>query len=170
VSASSAAYDYEGYLVTHWPNGVQQRPAIVGSVIRTISHSGGESGTVAPAGAATALSLATVAPGLRVCLADTRRDHLFRVGESVPPLIQRFLDHLGLWQSFLDEGHCPSLRTLSAWGTPRLEGNEFFLHVYNTGWRLDRARFDRWLAAEAERRGAVPLIAKIHALTKDGEG
>jgi hypothetical protein len=43
-------YDYDGYLVPHWPNGVEQRPAIVGSVIRTIPHGGGEPGTVAPAG------------------------------------------------------------------------------------------------------------------------
>jgi len=34
-------YDYQGYLVPVWPNGVDQRPAIVGSVIRTATHSGG---------------------------------------------------------------------------------------------------------------------------------
>ena len=50
VGGEQWVYDYEGYLVSHWPNGVQQRPAIVGSVIRTIPHSGGEPGTVAPAG------------------------------------------------------------------------------------------------------------------------
>jgi hypothetical protein len=50
VNGEQWIYDYEGYLVNHWPNGVQQRPAIVGSVIRTIPHSGGEPGTVAPAG------------------------------------------------------------------------------------------------------------------------
>jgi hypothetical protein len=50
VGGEQWIYDYEGYLVSHWPNGVQQRPAIVGSVIRAISHSGGEPGTVAPAG------------------------------------------------------------------------------------------------------------------------
>ena len=33
-------YDYQGYLIPHWPNGVDERPAIVGSVIRTIPHSG----------------------------------------------------------------------------------------------------------------------------------
>jgi hypothetical protein len=43
-------YDYEGYLANHWPNGVQQRLAIVGSVIRTIPHSGSSPDTVAPAG------------------------------------------------------------------------------------------------------------------------
>jgi hypothetical protein len=50
VNGEKWIYDYEGYLVSHWPNGVQQRPAIVGSVVRTIPHSGGEPGTVAPAG------------------------------------------------------------------------------------------------------------------------
>lgn len=50
VNGEQWIYDYEGYLVSQWPNGVQQRPAIVGSVIRTIPHSGGEPGTVSPAG------------------------------------------------------------------------------------------------------------------------
>jgi hypothetical protein len=34
-------YNYVGYLVPIWPDGVAQRPAITGSVIRTIPHSGG---------------------------------------------------------------------------------------------------------------------------------
>jgi hypothetical protein len=35
-------YDYLGYLVPDWPNGIAQRAAIVGSVIRTIAHSNGQ--------------------------------------------------------------------------------------------------------------------------------
>ncbi len=50
VNGEQWIYDYEGYLINHWPNGIQQRPAIVGSVIRTIPHSGSEPGTVSPAG------------------------------------------------------------------------------------------------------------------------
>lgn len=50
VGGEKWIYDYEGYLVAHWPAGVQQRPAIVGSVIRTIPHSGSAPGTVSPAG------------------------------------------------------------------------------------------------------------------------
>lgn len=50
VNGEKWVYDYECYLVPHWPNGVDQRPALVGSVIRTIPHSGSEPGTVAPAG------------------------------------------------------------------------------------------------------------------------
>ena len=43
-------YDYDGYLVPHWPHGVDQRPAIVGSVIRTIPHPGSQPGSINPAG------------------------------------------------------------------------------------------------------------------------
>jgi hypothetical protein len=42
-------YDYIGYLVPAWPNGEGQRPAIVGSVIRTVPHSDGAGG-ISPAG------------------------------------------------------------------------------------------------------------------------
>ena len=50
VGGEQWVYDYDGYLVPSWPNGVDQRPAIVGSVIRTIPHSGGSAGSVSPAG------------------------------------------------------------------------------------------------------------------------
>jgi flavin-dependent dehydrogenase len=104
-----------------------------------------------------------------VCLADAGRTDSFRIGESVPPLIKRFLDHLGLGPSFARDAHCPSFRTASAWGGPELVSNEFFLDVHNIGWRLDRARFDRMLAAEAENRGAVPLAAKVGSVRFDGD-
>ncbi len=42
-------YDYVGYIVPSWPNREEQRPAIVGSVIRTKPHSDG-SGGIARAG------------------------------------------------------------------------------------------------------------------------
>ena len=35
-------YDYIGWLVPVWPNGVDQKPAIVGSVVRTVPHSNGQ--------------------------------------------------------------------------------------------------------------------------------
>lgn len=52
VSGEKWIYDYEGYLVPDWPNGVDQVPAIVGSVIRTIPHLGSQPNTVNPAGVA----------------------------------------------------------------------------------------------------------------------
>jgi hypothetical protein len=51
VSGAEWIYDYIGWLVPVWPNSTdtQQRPAIVGSVVRTIPHPDG-SGGVSPAG------------------------------------------------------------------------------------------------------------------------
>lgn len=46
IGGEEWVYDYLGYLVPDWPDGVNQVPAIVGSVIRTVAHSGGQ----APAG------------------------------------------------------------------------------------------------------------------------
>jgi hypothetical protein len=40
-------YDYFGQLAHTWPNGVNQRPAIVGSVIRAKPHNGAPAGYVA---------------------------------------------------------------------------------------------------------------------------
>src|SRR4051812_21217670 len=49
VGGEEWIYDYIGYVIKPWPNGVNQVPAITGSVVRTIPHSSGSSGT-APAG------------------------------------------------------------------------------------------------------------------------
>jgi hypothetical protein len=40
-------YDYDGSLTEHWPNGVNQIPAITGSVIRVKPHDGQPAGLVA---------------------------------------------------------------------------------------------------------------------------
>ena len=40
VGGEEWIYDYEGWLVPAWPNGVQQVPAMVGSIVRTVPHSG----------------------------------------------------------------------------------------------------------------------------------
>ena len=40
-------YDYYGYLAYRWPNGVNQVPALVGSVIRAKPHNGAPAGFVA---------------------------------------------------------------------------------------------------------------------------
>ena len=52
VGGEEWIYDYIGWLVPVWPNSdaTLQRAALVGSVTRTIPHSGSEPGTVNPAG------------------------------------------------------------------------------------------------------------------------
>jgi flavin-dependent dehydrogenase len=51
-----------------------------------------------------------------------------------------------------------------------LVSNEFFLYAHNTGWRLNRARFDYRLAVEAGKRGVLLLTAKVRALASNGDG
>ena len=46
IGGEEWVYDYLGYLVPAWSDGVNQVETIVGSVIRTVPHSGGQ----APAG------------------------------------------------------------------------------------------------------------------------
>jgi len=47
TSTEQFFYDYDGALTLKWPNGVDQIPAIVGSVIRVKPHDGGAAGYVA---------------------------------------------------------------------------------------------------------------------------
>ena len=47
TSTEKLFYDYEGSLVSLWPNGVDQRRAIVGSVIRVKPHDSAPAGYVA---------------------------------------------------------------------------------------------------------------------------
>jgi hypothetical protein len=47
VGGEEWVYDYSGYIVEPWPNGVNQRPAIVGSIVRTIPHGSAKAGIVA---------------------------------------------------------------------------------------------------------------------------
>ena len=49
VSGAEWIYAYVGYLVPEWPDGVNQKTAMVGSIVRVIPHPSG-SGGVSPAG------------------------------------------------------------------------------------------------------------------------
>lgn len=51
VGGAQWIYDYKGYLAPDWPNGIDQRPALVGSIVRTLPHPTGLNGkSTAPAG------------------------------------------------------------------------------------------------------------------------
>ncbi len=113
-----------------------------------------------PAGAATAISLSEFAPDLRVALVDAPREEGLRVGETLPPRIEPILDHLKVRDAFTADRHRPSYRTVSAWGGPELVSNEFLSQAHQTGWRLDRARFDAMLLAKAAGR-ATHIVGKV---------
>lgn len=51
VGGAEWIYNYLGYYVPNWVNGVDQRPAIVGTIVRVIPHPTGNNGqSTAPAG------------------------------------------------------------------------------------------------------------------------
>ena len=51
VGGAEWIYNYLGYLIPNWVDGVDQRPAIVGSIVRVIPHPTGPNGqSTAPAG------------------------------------------------------------------------------------------------------------------------
>lgn len=41
TDSKGQVYDYTGFFVPTWSNGVEQRPALVGSTVRTVAHNGG---------------------------------------------------------------------------------------------------------------------------------
>ncbi len=51
VGGAQWIYNYLGYFVPNWVDGVEQRPALVGSIVRVIPHPTGANGkSTAPAG------------------------------------------------------------------------------------------------------------------------
>ncbi|HEX7317111.1 MAG TPA: tryptophan 7-halogenase [Pyrinomonadaceae bacterium] len=106
-----------------------------------------------PAGTAAALSLRRHAPSLSVALVEQSSYDAPRVGETLPPTVQGVLEQLGVWQTFVVEGHVAAYGTRAAWGSDELFDNEFIYHPAGRGWHLDRKRFDLMLAREAEARG-----------------
>lgn len=108
-----------------------------------------------PAGSAVALALAR--RGLRVEVLERTDFRGPRIGEMLPPEANRVLRTLGVWESFVADGHRPAPGVLFAWETPEPHETDFVFHPYGLGWHLDRARFDAFLASAAERAGARVL-------------
>lgn len=105
------------------------------------------------AGSATALSLLQV--GIQnIAIIEASHYDSPRIGESIPPDTRVLLMQLGLWEMFLADGHDICLGSCSAWGSNELGYNDFLLNIHGSAWHLDRQRFDKSLAHEAQRRGA----------------
>ena len=113
-----------------------------------------------PAGAATALMLA---PFHRTLLLDRAELNetappAGRIGKSLPAAARRLFRDMGLWESFLSQGHAPRYAARSLWGGPEPAFAESIRDPDGPGWHLDRTRFDAWLRRHAIGRGA-PMVA-----------
>src|SRR5215207_9256946 len=98
---------------------------------------------------------AGAAPSLSVALVEQSSYDAPRVGETLPPTVQSVLEQLGVWETFVGQGHVAAYGTCSAWGSDELFDNEFIYHPAGRGWHLDRRRFDRMLAREAAESGVT---------------
>jgi flavin-dependent dehydrogenase len=111
-----------------------------------------------PGGSATALALRRHAPSLSVVLIEASAYDTQRIGETLPPPARGILEHLGVWEPFLAQGHHEVHGTTAAWGSAVPLDNEFIYMPANKGWHLDRTAFDGMLAREAANRGVTLLL------------
>jgi flavin-dependent dehydrogenase len=120
-----------------------------------------------PAGATAALNLA---PLRRVVLVERRPDTPPRIGESLPPAARRLLTDMGLFESFLAQGHAPCFGNRSVWGGAEPVEADFLRDPDGHGWHLDRVRFEAWLRQIALERGAHLLTpASVEALDREDD-
>src|SRR5215203_2110083 len=110
-----------------------------------------------PAGAAAAITLARA--GCRVLLLERTSGKGFKIGEALPPSSRPLLQELGVWDSFVADGHLPCYGNLSAWGSSQLHSTDFVFDPNGNGWHLDRSRFDALVRREASLAGATVSTA-----------
>ena len=121
-----------------------------------------------PAGAVAALHLSR--RGFRVALIEQSAYDNFRVGETLPPEVQRPLVELGVWERFLSSAPLESFGIRSAWETPTARHHDFLYNPYGCGWHVDRARFDAMLASAAADAGAELLLSThVKSCTMTGD-
>lgn len=94
----------------------------------------------------------------RVCVVDSGRSSLPRVGETIPPDTRLLLQELGVWEGFVAQRHEACLGSCSAWGSDALGYNDIVLNAYGRGWHLDRRRFDALLARSVVTDGAHLVV------------
>jgi flavin-dependent dehydrogenase len=119
-----------------------------------------------PAGSAAALLLARA--GVATVLLDASHGKTQHVGETLPPVANKILLELGLWDAFCKQEHLPAEGVVSVWADKEPRINDFFLSQNGTGWNLDRNRFDAMLLNESAKAGAAVMRgARITSCRKD---
>src|SRR5436190_10499035 len=79
-----------------------------------------------PAGTTVALALSRA--GYSVVVFEKSAYSNLRIGETLPPGIQRLLTSLGIWDRFLADTHSLSFGIRSAWGQDDLYYNDFIFN------------------------------------------
>lgn len=120
-----------------------------------------------PAGAVAALNLA---PIRRTAVIDCRTGPVLRIGESLPAAARRLFTDMGIFDSFLREGHSPCYGNRSVWGSATVRETNSLRDLDGPGWHLDREAYENWLRRIARERGARLLApARLDQLEFDGD-
>ncbi|MDQ3287310.1 MAG: tryptophan 7-halogenase [Pseudomonadota bacterium] len=127
---------------------------------------------VAIIGAGTAGSAAAcmLSPSVSVALVDRVDMPGWRIGETLPGAARRLLVALGGWDRFAAAGHGPAPLKVSRWGSDSAVELDAMRDPDGVGWRLDRARFEVDLRADAVARGATFVGASVSGLVRTRDG
>lgn len=121
------------------------------------------------AGTAGSAAAAVLAPHVRVIIVDLLHPPAWRIGESLPGAAARLLRAIGAWPSFAAAHHPPAPVRVSRWGSDTPEMLDSFRDPDGAGWRLDRARFEADLRANALERGAIARFGQpVASLSRRG--
>ncbi len=110
-----------------------------------------------PAGCAAALTLRRNSPALSVVLIEAGEYAEHRAGEILPPAARTVLKSLDVLHLLDEKCARPSRGVAFAWGSVRLEEDDYFFSARGGGWHLDRNRFDAMMADACLRRGVLVL-------------
>jgi 2-polyprenyl-6-methoxyphenol hydroxylase-like FAD-dependent oxidoreductase len=106
-----------------------------------------------PGGTSTGLSLLKNDPTLKIALLEKTSLEKKRVGEILKPAAQSLLEHLGIWQEFLEEQYSPAGSIRKIWGTENDLHQESLPLTEDQGWDIDRRAFDNLLFKLAGQKG-----------------
>ncbi|CAN5546601.1 tryptophan 7-halogenase [soil metagenome] len=117
------------------------------------------------AGAAGSAAACVLAPMVSVALIDRVAVPSWRIGETLPGAARRLLAALGGWQRFTAADHGAAPLKVSRWGSGEAVELDTIRDPDGAGWRLDRARFEVDLRADAAARGVTSVAAAVGGLT-----
>ena len=120
------------------------------------------------AGAAGSAAACVLARTASVALIDRVAAPGWRIGETLPGAARRLLVGLGAWDRFAAAAHGDVPVRISRWGSDEPTEFDGLRDPDGGGWRIDRARFERDLRADAVDAGATLVEAGVGQLQWDG--
>ncbi len=112
-----------------------------------------------PAGTTTAIFLSQL--GYSVVLLTRRSRVKHKIGESLSPFANAILKQLGVWDTFVADGHLPCYGNKSSWGKPQLDYYDFINHPLGHAWHIDRCLFEQRLMERAIEMGAELINSSL---------